>query len=80
MINLALYYKYIVRPQFLLKFPQKKYLEFLSYYLLKKVRLNIFLLDIKQNYYLYLYNICILIRLIFNQHLFIKKSKKKVIL
>lgn len=73
MQNLHLYYKYIIRPQLLLKYPKIKDL---TEFLIKKIRLNLLLIDSKKNYYIYLYNICILIRLLFNKFLFIKKINK----
>jgi ribosomal protein L5 len=76
MENINLYYKYIIRPQFLLKFPKIKDSGELSTFVIRKIRLNMFLLDAKQNYYLYLYNICILMRLLFNKYLYIKKVNK----
>ncbi len=76
MQNVNLYYKYIIRPQLLLKNPKIKNSTELSNFMIKKIRLNMFLLDSKNNYYIYLYNICILIRLIFNKFLFLKKISK----
>lgn len=76
MINNYLYYKYVVRPQVLLKFPKKNNFLEIPFFTLRKIRLNMFLLDMKQNSFLYLYNICILMRLLFNKYLYIKKVNK----
>jgi len=76
MKNLDLYYRYVIQPQILIKFPKLKNCLELKNFGIKKIRLNIFLLDKKNNYFIYLYNICILIRLIFNKFLFIKKVNK----
>lgn len=76
MDNLEFYYKYIIRPQFLLKFPKLKNSFELTTFRIRKIRLSMFLLDPKKNYYLYLYNICVLVRLMFNKQLFIYKVKK----
>jgi len=76
MNNLSLYYKYIIQPQFLLKFPKLKNNIELKNFGIKKIRLNMYLLDKKNNYYIYLYNICILIRLKYNKFLIIKKVNK----
>lgn len=75
MNNMFLYYKYIIRVQFLLKYPAKK-INNLIINVLKKVLFEVNFDDLKKNYYIYIYNITILIRLIINKFLYITKIKK----
>jgi len=75
MNNMFLYYKYIIRGQFLLKYPSKK-INYMVKCFLKKILFEINMDDLKSNYYIYIYNIAILIRLITNKFLYIKKIKK----
>ncbi len=75
MQNMLLYYKYITRVQFLLKYPSKKANDLMKSFL-KKILFEIHLDDLKTNYYVYLYNIAILIRLILNKFLYVKKVNK----
>src|ERR1700694_4631503 len=75
MNNMYLYYKYIVRVQFLLKYPTKK-INNLIINILKKILFEVNFDDLKKNYYIYIYNITILIRLIINKFLYIIKIKK----
>lgn len=75
MQNLSLYYKYVIRPQYIIKFPQKKLNQILDFSIWK-IRLNMFLIDAKVNFYLYLYNICILMRIIFAKPVYVKKIYK----
>lgn len=76
MQNLYLYYVNIIRPQYFLKFPKIKKLEKLINFAIKQVRLNMFLIDAKINFYLYLYNICVLMRILFGKPVHVKKVKK----
>lgn len=76
MENLSLYYKYIIRPQFFIKFPQKVNFENIEDFNIWKIRLNMFLIDAKTNFYLYLYNICILVRILFSKPIHVKKVYK----
>jgi len=75
MNNMYLYYKYVIRTQFLLKYPTKL-ISSLMKDVLKKILFEIYLENVKTNYYLYLYNIAILTRLIINKFLYVKKIKK----
>jgi hypothetical protein len=75
MNNLLLYYKYIVRVQLLLKYPAKKVND-LIINILKKIIFEVNFDDLKKNYYIYIYNITILIRLIVNKFLYINNVKK----
>lgn len=75
MQNMLLYYKYIIRVQFLLKYPAKRAKDLMKSFL-KKILFEIHLDDLKTNYYVYLYNIAILIRLILNKFLYVKKVNK----
>lgn len=75
MQNMLLYYKYIIRVQFLLKYPAKKANNLMKSFL-KKIIFEVNLDDVKKSYYIYLYNIAILIRLILNKFLYLKKVKK----
>lgn len=75
MQNMYLYYKYIIRSQFLLKYPTKLASNLIKN-IFKKILFEIYLENIKINYYIYLYNIAILIRLIINKFLYVKKIKK----
>lgn len=75
MNNLLLYYKYIIRVQFLLKYPAKKINNLITN-ILKKIIFEINFDDLKKNYYVYIYNMTILIRLIINKFLYINKVKK----
>jgi len=75
MHNMFLYYKYIIRNQFLLKYPTKLASKLIKKNL-KKILFEIYLENTKKNYYLYLYNIAILVRLIANKFLYVKKIKK----
>lgn len=75
MNNLFLYNKYVVQPQMLLKFPKNEQ-KVPSIFGIRKVRMNMYMLDLTQNYYLFLYNICILMRIMFNKRLYIKRINK----
>jgi len=75
-----LYYKYIIKPQLLLKIVEISNFKQLTDIGLKKININIYLFNTKKNYYIYLYNVCILIRLILNKFFFIKKIYKMYIL
>jgi hypothetical protein len=75
MQNMFLYYKYVIRAQLLLKYPTKK-INDLMQSLLKKVLFEVNLDDLKTSYYIYIYNIAILVRLIINKFLYVKKIKK----
>lgn len=75
MQNMFLYYKYVIRVQLLLKYPTKK-VNSLMKSLLKKILFEINLDDLKTNYYIYIYNIAILVRLIINKNIYIRKLKK----
>ncbi len=75
MNNLYLYNKYVVRPQMLLKFPKSE-LKVPTIFGIRKIRMNMYMLDLTQNYYLFLYNICILIRILFNIRLSIIRVNK----
>lgn len=75
MKNLVLFYKYIYRVQFLLKYPIKQVKDLLKY-MLKKILFEVNFDDLKNNYYIYLYNIAILLRIILNKFLFITKINK----
>jgi len=75
MNNLYLYNKNVVQPQMLLKFPDSKHLV-KTVFGIHRVRMYMYMLDITQNYYMFLYNICILMRLLFNKRLYIKKVNK----
>ena len=75
MQNMLLYYKYVIRVQFLLKYPAKRANDLMKSFL-KKILFEIHLDDLKTNYYVYLYNIAILIRLILNKFLYVKKVNK----
>ena len=70
-----LYYKYNVRVQLLLKYPAKK-IKDLMQSVLKKVLFEANIDDLKSNYYIYIYNIAILIRLIANKFLYVKELIK----
>ena len=72
---MLLYYKYTLRVQFLLKYPTNKFQDIIPF-LLKKILFEIYLDDIKSSYYIYLYNIAILLRIILNKYLYIKKIHK----
>jgi hypothetical protein len=75
MQNMFLYYKYVIRAQLLLKYPAKKINDLLKS-LLKKILFEVNLDDLKSSYYIYIYNIAILVRLIINKFLYVKKIKK----
>jgi len=75
MNNLYLYNKYIVQPQMLLKFPKSEQ-KLPTIFGIRKVRMNMYMLDLTQNYYMFLYNICIAMRLMFNKRLYIKRVGK----
>ena len=75
MQNMFLYYKYNIRVQLLLKYPAKKMKKIMQS-ILKKILFEINMDDLKSNYYVYIYNIAILIRLISNKFLYVKKVKK----
>lgn len=75
MNNLFLYYKYIVKVQLLLKYPTKKSQD-ITRSILKKVLFEVYFEDLKKNYYIYIYNIAILIRLILNKFMYIHKINK----
>lgn len=75
MHNLFLYYKYIIRVQLLLKYPVKKINDLIKS-ILKKVLFEANLDDLKNNYYIYAYNIAILMRLIINKFIYITKINK----
>jgi len=75
MQNMFLYYKYIIRVQYLLKYPKKEYCSVMNNYL-KKILFEIYLDNVKINYFFYLYNLIILTRLIINKFLYVKKIKK----
>ena len=75
MNNLYLYNKYIIKPQILLKFPKKNF-DIKNIYNIRKIKVYLYLIDLIKNYYIYLYNICILMRIIFNKKLYIKKIHK----
>lgn len=76
MQNLNLYYKYILRPQYLIKFPQNTKKNEIIDFGIRKIRLNMFLIDAKVNFYLYLYNICMLMRVLFSKPVCVKKISK----
>jgi ribosomal protein L5 len=65
----------MIRVQFLLKYPAKK-INNLIKSILKKILFEVSLDDLKSTYYIYLYNIAILIRLITNKFLYVKKINK----
>lgn len=75
MQNMLLYYKYVIRTQYLLKHPEqiKKNIILVN---LKKILFEIYVEDWKNNYYIYLYNMAMLLRLILNKIIYIKKIKK----
>jgi len=75
MNNMFLYYKYVIRVQLLLKYPAKKINDLIKL-TLKKILFEVYLDDLKKGYYVYLYNIAILVRLIVNKFLYINKIKK----
>jgi hypothetical protein len=75
MNNMFLYYKYVIRVQLLLKYPAKKINDLIKS-ILKKILFEVYLDDLKKGYYVYLYNIAILIRLIVNKFLYINKINK----
>ena len=75
MNNMFLYYKYVVRAQLLLKNPARKVNDLINF-MLKKVLFEVYLDDLKKSYYVYLYNMAILVRLIVNKFLYINKVKK----
>jgi hypothetical protein len=75
MHSLYLYNKYVVGPQMLLKFPNSKG-SLITIFGIRKIRMNMYMLDVTQNYYMFLYNICILMRLLVNKRLYIKKVNK----
>ena len=75
MNNMFLYYKYVIRTQFLLKYPAKKINNIIRS-ILKKILFEINLDNLKKNYIIYLYNMTILIRLIVNKFLYINKINK----
>ena len=75
MQNLVLFYKYILRNQFLLKYPVNQ-VKNLWIFILKKIVFEVNLDNVKNNYYIYLYNIAILLRIILNKFLFITKINK----
>lgn len=74
MQNMLLFLKYILRAQFLLKYPMKS-IDMIKI-LLKQILFEVSLDDSKKNYYMYLYNIAILLRIILNKFLYIKKVNK----
>lgn len=79
MSNLYLYNKYIIYPQFLLKFPQKENL--LKENIMYKIKMNIFMVNEENIPLLFLLNICLVIRLLFNEDIYVKKiSNDKYIL
>lgn len=71
MQNLCLYNKYIIYPQLLLKFPQKE--NKLKKYGIRKIKMNIFMVDEENIPLLFLLNICLVIRLLFNEDIYVKK-------
>lgn len=75
MNNLYLYNKYVIKPQLLLKFPKEKN-NWLIEFGIRKICMYMYLLDLTKNYYMFLYNICILMRILFNKYLNIKKVNK----
>lgn len=75
MQNMLLFYKYMLRVQFLLKYPMKHVTDLINY-MLNRILFEIGMDDIKANYYIYLYNIAILLRLILNKFLYIKHINK----
>jgi hypothetical protein len=75
MQNLLLYYKYVIRVQYLLKHPAKRGKNLIQSFI-KKILLEIYMEDVKNNYYIYLYNISILIRLLINKFLYVKYLRK----
>lgn len=75
MNNMFLYYKYIIRVQLLLKYPAKK-INNIILNILKKILFEVNFDDLKKSYYIYIYNITILIRLIINKFLYVNKIKK----
>lgn len=75
MQNMFLYYKYNIRVQLLLKYPAKKINEVL-YSFLNKILFELNIDDLKNNYYIYIYNIAILIRLVSNKFLYVRRIKK----
>jgi ribosomal protein L5 len=75
MQNMFLYYKYNIRVQLLLKYPAKKIKELMQS-VLKKVLFEANIDDLKSNYYIYIYNIAILIRLVANKFLYVRRVNK----
>ena len=75
MYNMLLYYKYILRVQFLLKYPAKASNDLIKSFL-KRILFEVFMTNLKTNYYVYLYHIAILFRLILNKYLFINRIRK----
>lgn len=71
MHNLYLYNKYVIYPQFLLKFPQKK--NKLIKYGVSKIKMQILMVDDQTVPLLYLLNICFVIRIILNENICVKK-------
>lgn len=79
MNNLYLYNKYIIYPQYLLKFPYEE--NKLINYGIHKVRMNIFMVNEDNLPLLFLLNICLLMRILFNENIYVKKlSYNKYIL
>lgn len=73
MQNMLLYYKYLLKNQFLLKYPEFN----MNTVMLKKILFEVYLDSMKTNYYIYLYNIAVLLRIILNKFLYIKKIDQK---
>lgn len=71
MHNLYLYNKYIIYPQSLLKFPKKE--NKLKKNGIYKLKMNIFMVDEEKIPLLFLLNICLVMRLLFNEDIYVKK-------
>jgi len=72
MNNTKIFYKYIIKSQILLKYPKSKLIK----HNLQKVIFNIYINTSNKYYYIYLYNICLLIRMLTNKILYVKKIKQ----
>ena len=70
-----LYYKYNVRVQLLLKYPAKK-INYIVQSILNKILFEVNMDDLKNSYYIYIYNIAILLRLIANKFLYVRRVNK----
>jgi hypothetical protein len=75
MQNMFLYYKYNVRVQLLLKYPAKK-IKNIVQSVLNKILFEVHMDDLKSSYYVYIYNIAVLLRLIANKFLYVRRVNK----